>query len=83
MYSNFREFGPISVGHTVIDSFSCYVHEMRKINAFIETYQPSELHKSIMGLLQISIVSLFVLFLETSSQFGPQFNNGVWNREVG
>ena len=48
-------------------------HEMRRINAFIETHQPSELHKSLMGLLLISIASLFVLFLETSSQFNNEF----------
>ena len=61
----------------IIDLFSCYVHKMRRINAFIETNQRSELHKSLMGLSQISIVSLFFLFLETSSQFsnyGMGFN---------
>ena len=42
---------------------------MRRNNAFIETHQHSEFHKSLMGLLLISIASLFFLFLETSSQF--------------
>ena len=53
-----------------------YLHEMRRINAFIEAHQRSEFHKSLMGLLLISIASLFVLFLETSSQF----NNGFFGR---
>ena len=62
----------------IIDLFSCYVHEMRRINAFIETHQHSELHKSLMGLLQISTVILFVLFLETSSQFNNRFFGNNW-----
>ena len=57
----------------IIDLCTFHVHEMHRIDAFIETHQHSELHKSLMGLLLISIASLLVLFLEPSSQF----NNGL------
>ena len=58
------------------------LHEVRRINAFIDTHQPSELHKSLMGLLLISIASLSVLLLETSSQFNYGVHRQNWGEPI-